>query len=317
MVDVSVITPAWNAGKTITRAMTSALSQTGVSVEVIVADDASTDDTGQIMIGFRDERVRYLRLPVNGGPAAARNAAIDVAQGRWIAVLDADDLLLPDRLAKLVAVAVDRRLEIATDNMLIEDAQGHRRLFIQEALDGSIHTMSLANYVTNNRLFTDQPGEGYLKPIFAADFLRHHQLRYDTGTRIGEDFLLVAEAMALGGRYGRVSIAGYIYTTSAGSISHRLTRSNADAMVEADRRFLTRHGARLNATERAAWMAHQRSLEDGASFVGMIDSIKNRDFGGLARSVWQHPAAIRHFSMPIRARLERLTRRRPVETTAA
>jgi hypothetical protein len=64
-------------------------------------------------------------------------------------------------------------------------------------------------------------------------------------------------------------------------------------------------------------MAHQRSLEDGASFVGMIDSIKNRDFGGLARSVWQHPAAIRHFSMPIRARLERLTRRRPVETTAA
>jgi succinoglycan biosynthesis protein ExoO len=258
-------------------------------------------------------------LAANGGPAAARNAAIAVAQGTWIAVLDADDVLLPDRLRGLVDIAIRDRLDIVTDNMVIEDASGTRRLFIEEPLDGSINRISFTDYVASNRMFGDRPGEGYLKPLFSAEFLQRHALRYDTATRIGEDFLLVADAMALGAQYGRVRSAGYIYTTSAGSISHRLTRADADAMIAADRRFLARHDARLSAAERATWRAHLQSLEDGASFVAMVDSIKARDFAGLARTVWQRPAAVRHFSMPIRARIERLTRRRaaPAETRTA
>jgi succinoglycan biosynthesis protein ExoO len=309
MVDVSVVTAAWNAEKTIVRATMSALSQSGVSVEVIVADDASPDTTGTVVTGVGDSRVRYLRLPVNGGPAAARNAAIELAQGKWIAVLDADDMFLPDRLVKLVAVAQEHGLEIVTDNMMIEDAAGARRLFIEEDLDGGLQCLSLTDYILRNNLFGRLPNEGYLKPLFAADFLRRHAVRYDTATRIGEDFLLVAEAMALGARYGRVRTAGYIYTTSSTSISHRLTRRHADAMVEADRRYLSRHAARLNATERAAWHAHLRKLEDGASFVSMVDNIKARDFVSFAQSAWRRPAAVRHFSMPIRARIERLARR--------
>jgi succinoglycan biosynthesis protein ExoO len=309
MVDVSVVTAAWNAEKTITRAITSALSQSGVSVEVIVADDASTDTTGAVVTGFGDTRVRYLRLPVNGGPAAARNAAIELAQGQWIAVLDADDMFLPDRLVKLVAMGQDHGLEIVTDNMVIEDATGARRLFIEEDLDGGLRCLSLADYISCNSLFRRLPNEGYLKPLFSADFMRRHTVRYDTATRIGEDFLLVAEAMALGARYGRVRTAGYVYTTSSTSISHRLSRRDVDAMVEADRRYISRHAARLNAAERAAWLAHQRRLEDGASFVSMVDNIKARDFMSFAQSAWRRPAAVRHFSMPIRARIERLTRR--------
>ncbi len=289
--------------------MMSALSQSGVSVEVIVADDASTDTTGTIVTGFGDLRVRYQRLPVNGGPAAARNAAMELAQGKWIAVLDADDMFLTDRLVKLVAMAQEHGLEIVTDNMVIEDATGARRLFIDEDLDGGLQCLSVTDYISRNNLFERLPNEGYLKPLFAADFLRRHGLRYDTATRIGEDFLLVAEAMTLGARYGRIRAAGYVYTTSSTSISHRLTRRDADAMVAADRRYLSRHAARLDATERAAWLAHLGKLEDGASFVSMVDNIKARDFVSFAQSAWQRPAAVRHFSMPIRARIERLMRR--------
>ncbi|MDR3536958.1 MAG: glycosyltransferase [Acetobacteraceae bacterium] len=309
MVNVSVVTPAWNAERTITRAIASALSQSGVSVEVIVADDASTDATGHVVAALNDPRVRYLRLPVNGGPAAARNAAIASAQGEWIAVLDADDMFLEGRLAGLVATASDHCLEIVADNMLIDDTNGARRLFIEEELDGAVRYLSLADYIVGNRLFGRRPGEGYLKPMFAAGFLQRHALRYDTATRIGEDFLLVAEAMALGARYGRVRAAGYVYTTHSGSISHRLTRRDADAMVEADRRYLARHGARLNAAERMEWLAHLKTLEDGASFVAMVECIKARDFASLARFAVQRPAAVRHFAMPIRARIARLTRR--------
>lgn len=309
MVDVSVITPAWNAAHTITRTIVSALSQSGVSVEVIVADDASTDATGAVVTAFNDKRIRYLRLPVNGGPAAARNTAIDVAQGKWIAVLDADDMFLPGRLARLVATALNNSLEIITDNMVIESPDGSQRLFIHEELDGEVSCRSITEYISCNHLFRKQPSEGYLKPLFAADFLRHHALRYETMTRVGEDFLLVAEAMALGARYGRVRAADYVYTESSTSISHRLTRGDAEAMIEADRRFLSRHKARLDPAARTAWLAHLRTLENGAGFIAMVDSIKARDFVSLASSAWRRPAAVRHFSMPIRARIERLTRR--------
>jgi succinoglycan biosynthesis protein ExoO len=317
MVDVSVIIAAWNAQHTITRAMMSALSQSDVTVEVIVADDASTDATGTVVAGLGDTRIRYQRLPVNSGPAAARNAAIGLAQGNWIAVLDADDMLLANRLATLVAAAREHHLEIVTDNMIIEDAGGTQRLFLPEQLDGGLQRLSLTDYIACNHLFGRRPSEGYLKPLFAAGFLRRHTLRYETATRIGEDFLLVADAMALGARYGRVRSAGYVYTTGTASISHRLTRRDADAMVEANRRFLSRHAARLGTPERAAWLAHLRHLEDGAGFVAMVDNIKAREFATLVRSAWRRPAAVRHFSMPIRARIERLLRRAPINGTPA
>jgi succinoglycan biosynthesis protein ExoO len=317
MVDVSVITAAWNAQHTITRAIMSALSQSGVTVEVIVADDASTDATGTVVTNLNDTRIRYLSLPVNRGPAAARNAAIELAQGQWIAVLDADDMLLANRLATLVATAREHHLEVVTDNMVIQDVAGARRLFLPEKLDGGLQRLSLADYIARNRLFGRRPSEGYLKPLFAADFLRRHALCYETTTRIGEDFLLVAEAMTLGARYGRLRTAGYVYTTGTASISRRLTRRDADAMVAADRSFLSRHAARLGSHERAAWLAHLRNLEDGASFVAMVDNIKARDFAALARSAWRRPAAVRHFSMPIRARIERLVRRAAIAGSPA
>jgi succinoglycan biosynthesis protein ExoO len=308
MVDVSVIIAAWNAQNTIVRALQSALSQAGVTVEIIVADDASTDATHEIVTNLDDPRIRYVYLPVNRGPAAARNAAIDAAAGKWLAVLDADDMLLPGRLAQLVGAATTHGLDIVTDNMLTEDPAGTRRLFLQEKLDGELQRLSVTDYVARNHMFKKRPSEGYLKPLFATGFLQHHAIRYDTGTRIGEDFLLVAEAMTLGARYGRVRSAGYVYTIGTASVSRRLGRQDAEAMVAADRRFLSRHAARLDRAQRAAWDAHLRSLQDAAGFVAMVDHIKARDPLALARCLWRRPTAIRHFAMPIRARIERLAR---------
>jgi succinoglycan biosynthesis protein ExoO len=127
MVDVSVITAVWNGQHTINRAMMTALSQTGVPIELIVADDASTEATGSVVKSLDDQRIRYLQLPANGGSAAARNAAIDAARGNWIAILDADDMLLADRPSQLVTVASKNRLEIVTDDIVIEDSRAGDR----------------------------------------------------------------------------------------------------------------------------------------------------------------------------------------------
>lgn len=100
---VSVITATYNQGPYLAESIESALSQTGVSVEVIVIDDASTDDTATVLARYAD-RVRVIRLDKNcGGPAHPRNVGLRAAKGDYIAILDGDDVMFPGKLAEQVA----------------------------------------------------------------------------------------------------------------------------------------------------------------------------------------------------------------------
>lgn len=101
---VSVIMPAYNAAAFIREAMRSVLEQTLRDIELIVVDDASTDDTVAVVESLDDARIALLRLPRNGGAVAARNAGIERAAGCYIALLDADDVALPQRLATQLAL---------------------------------------------------------------------------------------------------------------------------------------------------------------------------------------------------------------------
>jgi glycosyltransferase involved in cell wall biosynthesis len=99
--EVSVVVPAFNAGRTIADALASIFAQTYSDFEVVVVDDGSTDETGARLAQWGD-RIVLLRQP-NGGPARARNAGIARARGRLIAFLDADDVWLPRKLERQVA----------------------------------------------------------------------------------------------------------------------------------------------------------------------------------------------------------------------
>jgi succinoglycan biosynthesis protein ExoO len=300
--DASVIIAAFNAQYHIGGAIASALAQQDVTVEVIVADDASTDETCAVVESIGDPRVVLLKSETNGGPGAARQAAIQAARGNWLAVLDADDRMTPGRLARLLACANDHEADIVADNMQVERA-GARSLFIDEVLDGAVERIDLATYAMNNIMFAKGRSYGYLKPVIRARFLRDRDIRYDQSLRIGEDFILIADILAQGGLYVRKRSADYIYTVHAGSISHRLSAANAQAMARADRRFLVRHEAALSPESRRAFAAHLRSLEDGAAFAGMIEAIKARAWGKAGAEALRRPAALRHFWMPIFARL--------------
>ena len=102
----SVIIAAYQAAATIGEAVDSALSQTLPPVEVIVCDDGSTDDLEAALAQYR-ERITVLRQE-NRGAAAARNAASRAARGDFVAILDADDVYMPERLEALGALAAAR-----------------------------------------------------------------------------------------------------------------------------------------------------------------------------------------------------------------
>lgn len=102
----SVVIAAYNAAETIVEAVESALAQTLPPLEVIVCDDGSTDGTAAALEPYLD-RIVCMRKE-NGGAASARNAALARARGDFVAILDADDAYLPERLEALTELAIAR-----------------------------------------------------------------------------------------------------------------------------------------------------------------------------------------------------------------
>jgi hypothetical protein len=109
----SVIIPVYNGAATLARALDSVLAQSYPAHEIIVVDDGSTDQTSSVASGYADQ-IHYVYQP-NSGVSAARNYGVQIANGEWLAFLDADDWFYPDRL-RLHAewIAEDRTLDFLT-----------------------------------------------------------------------------------------------------------------------------------------------------------------------------------------------------------
>ena len=96
----SVVIPTFDRANLVRRAIASVLAQTIEDFEIIVVDDGSTDNTGEVVRAFGDPRIQLVRLTENRGPAAARNAGIAAARGELISLLDSDDEYLPTFLER-------------------------------------------------------------------------------------------------------------------------------------------------------------------------------------------------------------------------
>lgn len=101
---VSIITPTFNAEKYIRYTLQSVLNQSYQNWEMILVDDASTDETVKIISNFaeKDSRIKLFKLEKNSGNGFARNIALEKVKGKYIAFLDADDLWLPLKLEKQI-----------------------------------------------------------------------------------------------------------------------------------------------------------------------------------------------------------------------
>ncbi|AQS93255.1 glycosyl transferase [Polaribacter sp. BM10] len=97
---VSIITPSYNSSAFISKTIISVLNQTYKNWEMIIVDDCSTDGSNKLIESFiaKDSRIMLHKLAKNSGTAIARNTAIDIANGEFIAFLDSDDIWLPNKL---------------------------------------------------------------------------------------------------------------------------------------------------------------------------------------------------------------------------
>ncbi|MFX0090642.1 MAG: glycosyltransferase family 2 protein [Candidatus Hodarchaeota archaeon] len=95
---ISIILPTYNRSHVLTRAIRSILNQTYQNFKLLIVDDGSCDNTKQVVEGFSDSRIRYLRRERNEGGSVARNSGIEAAKGEYIAFQDSDDIWLPQKL---------------------------------------------------------------------------------------------------------------------------------------------------------------------------------------------------------------------------
>lgn len=104
---VSIIMPTHNAGRFIGRAIQSVLDQSYPNWELIIVDDASSDNTEEVVKAFSDPRIQYRKVERIGHPAGVRNTALRMMQGELVAFLDSDDLYFPETLEKLSRPLLD------------------------------------------------------------------------------------------------------------------------------------------------------------------------------------------------------------------
>jgi succinoglycan biosynthesis protein ExoO len=303
--DVTFVIAAYNAEATLDRAIAGAMAQKNVSVEIIVVDDKSRDATLDVARAYPRDIVRVVPLAQNRGPGGARNAGLDLARGRWIAVLDSDDAVYPERIGAMIARAEKAGAQIAVDNIQIvrEDGVAEATMFPADYLEG-LREISLAGYIAGNVIFESKFNFGYLKPIFQRRFLDENRLRYDEDLIIGEDYILLANALAKGGRCVVEPTTGYVYHIRTGSISRVLELHHVEAMRRADVVFVAAHS--MDAEAQAAFARRSRSLRKAASFLSLVQHIKARSPLKAIQTALSDPAAIGHMSMPIAVRLRRV-----------
>ncbi|HAX91285.1 MAG TPA: glycosyl transferase [Rhodospirillaceae bacterium] len=305
MPDVSIIIATYNVENYIERAIQSALAQRDIEVEVIVVDDGSTDKTWDAVCALNDPRVKSMRLDRNSGPSAARNAGLDLATGEWIAILDGDDTMEPDRLARLVRRARAEKADIVVDNLEVRrEADGAVYPMFEPVRFAAMKRLDLARFIQGNQCFLGG-GEalGYLNPVFSTTFLRDHALHYDPNIRIGEDYMLMAEALASCAVCVVEAAAGYHYTARAGSISHRLSLDDIGRIAAGDQKFLARHT--LTSTAVKAQAKRTRRLNEARAFTLFVDALKRRDLRAVLATWLAHPLVPRHLWRAVWVRLQR------------
>lgn len=310
--DVTVVMANYNGARYLPAAIKSLQAQTFKSWELIFVDDASQDRSVELAQHFADgdPRIRVVRQTVNRGPGAARNRALVMAQGRWLAVFDSDDLMRPRRLEILRDRAKSDRAAIVADNLLIfSDRERAPKSLLPKDPVRLPRWIGLAEYIESGRLYSRTADLGYLKPFISLDLLRRSGTLYDESLRIGEDFELMVRVLSCGLKLRLEPSAQYMYRKHASSISHRLHAENIVAMIEANER-LQRSIRSANPEVLTALRRRGQCLKTLLLYDRVIMMLKAHDYRKALGASLAAPRIWPLLTRPLRARIARLTPRK-------
>jgi glycosyltransferase involved in cell wall biosynthesis len=297
MIDISVVIPAYNAADYIEAAVASATAQSLASIEVIVVDDRSTDDTRERVARMEadDPRISLLALPRNGGPSVARNAGISAARGEWIALLDADDSYDRHRLVTLLALAREKGADMVADNlMLIDEADGARLPMMPPGFMPEPSRIDLTQFIERNISKPDAPrtNYGFLKPLMRRKFLVDHGIAYDEHVRFAEDFALYVDCLRSGAIWWVHPDPMYHYLVRGNSLTQIQTVGDLDRLRRRQRALLTEARYKGDRPFAALVQRHLRGVDRCYYYRGFTDEVKAGRFGKALRYLFASPNSL-------------------------
>lgn len=316
MTAVSVVIAAHDAAGTIGVAVASALGQTLADIEVIVADDASRDETASAAreAAAGDPRLRVVTLSDNSGPAGARNAGIAAARGRFAAILDADDAFEPTRLEVLLALAERTGADLACDDLLLVDGDSGAVLGPMFGEGGLPPTLDAAAFALADLPDPRAPrrGSGFLKPLISRDFLVRHGLAYPETMRFAEDYAFALACLLAGARWRTVGAPLYRYAIHGGSLTARHRAADLEALRDADLAALAGLPEGCDPGTREALGLHLATTRRRAAWARFVEDYKAGALGGALRAACADRDALGHVAAQCLAHLrERGLPRRP------
>jgi glycosyltransferase involved in cell wall biosynthesis len=280
---VSVVIPTYNRAELVCEAVSSALQQAWEPLEVVVVDDASSDDTVQRLraLAAGDDRLRVIERERNGGESAARNQGILAATQPYVALLDSDNRFMPDKLARqmpallsgpdravsfsgYVLATEESRSEVILDSWLIESEAVVGALLVGCAVNTS-------TFIAPRSILVDQG-------LFRTDLTCCQD--HDVWLRLA----------ALGHVFLYEPTPLTFYRAHRDSVSADVARvAKYEELVIGD--FLARPDLPPSVAARSAqWRAHWAlASAEGYLAAGMSAA----SLGALARAALAHPAAIR------------------------
>ena len=298
MPQVSIIIAVLNGEQTIRKAIESAQRQTLRDLEIVVVDDGSTDSTQAIVTAMAaaDTRIKLVTLPQNIGVGGARNAALAVATGEWITILDADDWYECVRLEKLLNAAFNLQADLVADNLKIYDHV--RKQIIDETHHG---WRDRAMQLTAETFFNqDNPLRrypmGFLQPLVRRQFLIDHNIIYDPSHRVGEDFIFVSEILLQGARAYIIPEAYYVYvhrisptTRKISPHSHSKVTAVFALMVRGCNELLHKYETSMSPGTRRALANRRWIFKNAVRYQDMRNALRRGQVFTAAKIVIAHP----------------------------
>lgn len=295
---VCVVIAAYNARETIRRAIASALAEPEV-LEVVVFDDASTDDTSALaqLTDDGSGRLKVIRSEINVGPSVGRNRAIESSTAPLIAILDADDFFIPGRFKAMLQVSgwdlIADNILFVTDVTQVEDFKEPSELR-QEPIPLDAPAFVAGN-LPNKQFARGQLG--FLKPLVSREFLDRHKLRYNDQMRLGEDYDLYLRCLVVGARFTLLKSCGYCAVVRNNSLSSRHATADLQHLYQADMAILAQPN--LSSALRLVLAEHAAHIKSRYEHRWFLDLKRSRGLIAAAGFLSSSPRRFKDISVAI------------------
>lgn len=320
---ISVVMANLNGQNYIRHAIRSVLNQTHGRLELIISDDGSSDESRRIIREemASDSRVVLLEHKEPSGPAAARNRALTTASGEWVAIVDSDDIIHPERFARMLHAAQSLQADMVADDIIFfgDDPLERNKTLLQDArlteprqidavtlVTGDLDNRSLVSSALNG---IDTISLGYLKPLIRRAALG--ATRFDETLLIDEDHDFFLRLVLSGARFMLMPDAMYLYRRHSASASYRLNVAKLRLMIAAQERQLQQVAGQddlVRAVEERL-VQTRAQLEYGR----IVEAIRGRE---MPKALWllaRRPACLRLLGQSIYERSSRRLQRPPAQ----